>query len=164
MSLEQLLEPEACKDLANLRKKLSPRLVLVLKIADVWTRRAKPMACSRFVPKRFATQLVEADIVDLETLGARNVGITPTRLAGPPFMLKIGTAARLKKLASDMLVESAFWAFINKNCEWDDDSDSAINSLPTDDEWHTGRRVESAARKHERATRKREREHEHEFC
>ena len=176
MSLEQLLEPEACEDLANLRAKLSPRLVFVLKIAEVWTRHAKPMACYNFVPKRFAKQLIEADIVDLETLGARNVGITPTRLTGRPFMLKIGTATRLKKLASDMVVDNAFQAFIRKNSIHSDDNESVLNRLPTDDEWHTSRRAASAAqkqkreasaaRKQERATRKRAREWDYgdEFC
>ena len=102
------VENEIEARLLGASKELSPRLVGVLKVAGVWTKRKRvhqddsAMTLTRdrlnnvtiLVPEIF----VKKEVQHLSTLAVRAYGLTPTKLVNE-FHLTIGAATRLKTLA-----------------------------------------------------------------
>jgi hypothetical protein len=150
-SMDQPSPPtEEAERLQRARKRLSPRLVVVLEEAEVWTKFAytnkytdEMRRCnSKEVQPhmhtfRYTCELfVKCEVLHLETLAERNFGLTPTRLE-KDFALSIGAATRLKILAGQ--AHKNWVAFARKH---------GHNELETTDIAWNKRRSEERKRKH----------------
>ena len=134
-NLTELLAPETDRLLAKCRKKLSPRLVLLLKIAGLWTHKRHNRPLGSVLVKEF----LRDGIIDLGTLGVRNSGITPSIL-NKQYYLPLGTATRLKKMAYEASGDCGWYNFL-KSCKFDNKDFSDACDLYRDEDWHAKKRM-----------------------